>query len=200
MRLVFVRESDLDLMGGVVTSPIFSDLRPMSEDEFLALGETSERIELFDGSLHVTPAPTPRHQYIAGELKVIFRAAGRARGLYALEGINLRLGPNQMTIPDLAITSAIDFDQITVPSSAVRLVCEILSPSNQASDKVLKMHYYAAAGIPWYLLVDPKAETLSLYELAGETYALHSITEVGEVLRLTDPVAVDLEPSALMPD
>lgn len=39
-----------------------------TEQEYLALGETAERIELFDGGLQVTPAPTFRHQSISGRL------------------------------------------------------------------------------------------------------------------------------------
>ena len=81
MGLVFVRESDLDHAGDAMTSAIFSDGRPMSEQDFLALGETSERIELFDGSLYVTPAPSPRHQRMSFKLAVILEAAAQRAGL-----------------------------------------------------------------------------------------------------------------------
>ncbi len=51
-----------------MTPAIFGRGSPMTEEEFFALGETSERVELFDGSLYVTPAPTPRHQVISRRL------------------------------------------------------------------------------------------------------------------------------------
>ena len=68
-----------------MTTAIFGHGRPWSEEDFLALGETPERIELFDGSLFVTPAPTPRHQHISGELLVALRPGAREAGLYVLE-------------------------------------------------------------------------------------------------------------------
>ena len=199
MRLVFMRESDLDLMGGVMTSALFSDERPLTGDEFLAIGETFERVELFDGSLHVTPAPTPQHQYVSGSLLVALRAAAREAGLHVLEAINLRLRPDRIPIPDLVITGDINFRDPVVDAGAVRLVCEILSPSNPVTDKVLKMHYYAAAGIRRYLLVDAESGTLHLHELDGDKYLQRSITRSGETLRLTEPVVVELEPASLLP-
>ena len=81
----------------------------------------------------------------------------------------------------------------------MRLVCEIISPSNAATDKVLKMHYYAAAGIRWYLLVEQDTGTLRLFELSGDRYVEHSSAKVGETLELTTPVSVIIDPRDLLP-
>jgi Uma2 family endonuclease len=199
MGLVFVKESDLDPTGDVMTSAIFSDGRPMSEQQYLALGETPERIELFDGSLYVTPAPTPQHQYISGELRVALRSAARHAGLTALEAVNVRLRADRIPIPDLVIISDIDFTELVIDASAVRLVCEVISPSNAATDKVLKMHYYAAAGIPWYLLVEQDTGTLRLFELSGDRYVEHSSAKVGQTLEMTAPISVVIDPRDLLP-
>jgi Uma2 family endonuclease len=199
MRLVFVRESDLDRKGDDMTTAIFSDGRPMSEQEFLDIGETPERIELFDGSLHVTPSPTPRHQMISRRLANALDTGAQAADLQVLEAVNVRLASNRIPIPDLAVTSEIDLDELVIDAGDVRLVCEILSPSNPATDKVLKMHYYAAAGIAWYLLVDPRARSLHLYRLAENTYVEHAACKEGEILRLTDPFVATLDPAMLLP-
>jgi Uma2 family endonuclease len=172
---------------------------PWTEEDFLALDQTPDRVELFDGSLHVSPAPTPRHQIISGELFVALRPAARAVGLLVLEAVNVRLRPGRMPIPDLVITEPIDVDEPVVAAEAVRLVCEIVSPGNAATDKVLKMHYYAAAGIPWYLLVEQDTGALHLYRLDGDRYREETVVSAGGVLRLTDPVMAELDPLALLP-
>lgn len=182
-----------------VTSAVFKRGLPMTEEEFLALGETSDRIELFDGSLYVTPAPTPRHQYISSGLMVALRRAARDAGLFVLEAVNVRLRSGRIPIPDLAIVEPIDFDQPVIDAESVRLVCEIVSPWNASADKVLKMQYYASAGIPWYLLVEHETGALHLYQLAGDKYIERSVTQVGEVLRLTDPVRAEIAPEDLLP-
>ena len=199
MRLVFVRESDLDRKGDDMTTAIFSDGRPMSEQEFLNIGETPERIELFDGGLHVTPSPTPRHQMISRRLANALDAGAQAAGLQVLEAVNVRLAPSRIPIPDLAVTGDIDLDELVIDARDVHLVCEILSPSNQATDKVLKMHYYAAAGIAWYLLVDPSARSLHLYRLAGKGYVEHAAGKEGDALRLIEPFVATLDPAVLLP-
>lgn len=85
-----------------------------------------------------------------------------------------------------------------IEASSVRLVCEIISPSNAATDKVLKMHYYAAAGIEWYLLVNQETLTMHLYQRQGAHYGERSVTKAGEVLELTDPVHATIRPEGLL--
>ena len=199
MRLVFVRESDLDHMGDVMTTAIFSDGRALTEEEFLAIGETPERIELFDGSLHVSPGPTPRHQRISLLLATTLTPGANAAGLQVLEAVNLRVGTNRIPIPDLVMATDIDLDELVVDASDVRFVCEITSPSNASIDKVLKMHYYANAGIPWYLVVDTKSRTLRLHRLDGDIYVEEATCDAGQALRLTEPVDATIDLGELLP-
>lgn len=182
-----------------MTTAIFGRGQPWTEADYLALGETPERVELFDGSLFVSPAPTPRHQVVSRRLANALDAGADAAGLHVLEAVNVRLRPGRMPIPDVVVTSAIDFDEIAVDAGAVKLVCEIISPSNAAADRVLKMHYYAAAGIGWYLLVEQETGALHLYRLAAGHYVEHSVTGPGQVLRISDPVEAIIEPAALLP-
>lgn len=182
-----------------MTAAVFGHGGPWTEEEYLALGETPERVELFDGSLFVTPAPTPRHQRISRRLGNALESGADGAGLHVLEAVNVRLRPGRIPIPDLVITGDINFDELVIEASAVRLVCEIISPSNAAADKVLKMHYYAAAGIPWYLLVEQDTGTLHLYRLSGSHYVEHSVTKPGDTLHLTEPVTAEIRPDDLLP-
>ena len=92
-----------------MTSAIIGHGTPVTEEEFFALGESSRRIELFDGSLFVTSAPTPQHQHISSELNFALRIAARKAGLFVHEAVNVRLQPGRIPIPDLAVTTKINF-------------------------------------------------------------------------------------------
>ena len=84
------------------------------------------------------------------------------------------------------------------PSAGDSLVCEIISPSNAATDKVLKMHYYAAARIEWYLLIEQETLTMYLYQRQGGRYVERSVTKAGEVLELSEPVRATIRPEDLV--
>jgi len=178
-----------------MTVTAFDHVLPWTDEEYLALGETPDRVELFDGSLHVSPAPTNDHQDLSSFLWLAIMPAAKAAGLRVSQAVNVRLRRGRIPIPDLVVADASPTpNRVVIDAAAVHLVAEIVSPGNAAADRVTKMHYYAEAGIPWYLLVDQDPIMLRLFRLDGDKYLEHATATSGELLRLTDPILVDIDP------
>jgi Uma2 family endonuclease len=172
---------------------------PWNEEEYLALGETAQRIELFDGSLIVSPAPTGRHQRLSFVLCTAFDSAAFDAGLLAFEAVNVRLHTGRIMIPDLVIADA-DDEFVVLDAQHVVLVAEIVSPGNAANDRILKMELYAKAGIGWYLLVEPgpsDSVTLRLLRLADGSYVPHAEAGPGETLAGEEPFGFRIEVDAI---
>jgi Uma2 family endonuclease len=168
-------------------------LGPWNEDDYFELGETPNRIELIDGSLLVSPAPSKRHQHVSFLLTQALTDSARRSGLAVYQAVNVRLKTNRIVIPDLVVADT-DTEGSVVEAAEVKLVCEIVSPSNAVADRVTKMRLYAVAGIPWYLLVenDEAGPLLRLCQLRGEHYVVTGEARGGQALHLDEPVVVDL--------
>lgn len=173
---------------------------PWSEDEYFALGETTNRIELIDGSLWVSPAPSKRHQHIAFLLaKGLYDAADRA-GLLVLQDVNLRLTSGRIVQPDIVVADTDDVGT-TVEAAETKLVVEVVSPSNAGTDRLLKPQLYAAAGIGWYLRVEQPQDSVELHldTLTGDHYAPIAVAGSGQVLASAEPFPFELEIATLLP-
>ena len=73
-----------------MTAELIRHPGPWTEDDYFALGESNDRIELLDGSLVVSPVPSGPHQQVARRLtNALKQAADRVvtMQLYALAGI-----------------------------------------------------------------------------------------------------------------
>ncbi|GIE97231.1 hypothetical protein Ari01nite_46960 [Paractinoplanes rishiriensis] len=166
---------------------------PWTEAEYLALDRASDRIELIDGRLQVSPGPTWEHQEISFRLHTAIQEAASATKLRVAEGVNVRLATDRLVIPDLVVA---DLDRrrvgLVTDAAEVILVAESTSPSNADTDRTRKMRLYEVARIPWYLLVEPdmtdyESIRLRLFQLQGSEYTPHAIAEHGEILTANVP-------------
>ncbi|GAB3216262.1 Uma2 family endonuclease [Kineococcus gypseus] len=143
--------------------------------EDLPQDEGGPRMELVDGSLHVTPLGDLRHQRLVALL------AHRLTDLAPLEwvvlpGANLlrRAATDRLLIPDVVVVAeeAVAEGGVYADPSDVLLVVEVESPSTRSVDRLLKRELYAQWKVPHYWVVDPEARTLTRLELGpGRRYA-----------------------------
>ena len=127
--------------------------------------------EMWDGVLHMTPAPSLEHQRIVdrliGFLEPHLRTTGRGR---LFSGINVFGDLSNYRIPDLTFVAA--GREHVLQDDGVRAdgpdaVIEIRSPHDETYDK---LPFYASLGVHELVIIDRDTKHPELYRLAGSQY------------------------------
>ncbi len=143
-------------------------------EDLIALAE-AERAEVIAGTIHVSPAPLPKHSKAQGSLRRFVGGPfddddgyGGPGGWWIFVEVDIELAAHDIVRPDLAGWKR---ERLPNPGeqrpirAAPDWVCEVLSPSTATRDRVEKRNLYAEHGVRHYWIVDVDARTLEAFEL-----------------------------------
>jgi Uma2 family endonuclease len=168
---------------------------PWTLEDVLALPEdNSQRIELVDGMLYVSPLGTSEHQHL------VFEAASCLRGACPKElqttiELNVQFDGDRLFIPDFTVLKRRGLKGLAVPAADVLLIGEVISRTTKVNDLVLKRQMYAEAGVSYYLIIDPAngAPKAKLLELGEEGKYVEIARSENGVLEIERPFPVTIE-------
>lgn len=162
--------------------------------DFLAWDEC-ERAEIINGEIYLMGSPSSAHQLISMELSrqlANYLEGKTCRAIPAPYAVRLFEqdgdGPEDVdTVVEPDISVICDRDKIdeTGCKGAPDMVVEILSPSTQRHDRLVKLGLYQRAGVREYWIVSPEEQTVQVMLLDGngvlqlhEVYGRDSIAKV----------------------
>jgi Uma2 family endonuclease len=168
-------------------------------DDLFALPDLGTRTELIDGSL-VLPRPQTQFHSVMTDLLVCGLRRTVPEHLKVERQMTVVLDQYNAPQPDLSVVraeAAVSLDQDRFSAQDLVLAVEVVSPDSRARDRDAKPRKYAAAGIPYFWLVemaDPNQHpVVRAYEIdpVNKTYALTGIHH--DHLKLTAPYDIDID-------
>ena len=148
----------------------------LTYDDYCELPNDRNRYEILDEELSVTPAQGINHQRISNRLHRVLddHVIANRLGEIFVAPTDLILAPTTVVQPDLLFIATNRADIVTERGieGAPTLVTEILSPTTQRTDRVVKAQLYAKYGVPNYWLLDPGLHTFEAYELVADRYVI----------------------------
>jgi len=147
--------------------------------------DDGERYELIDGEVWLMSAPLEPHQTVSVELILqlrMFLGGRRCRVYHA--PFDVRLNPDgaddTVVQPDISVICDLSKINRTGCKGAPDMIIEILSPSSEARDRIVKFNKYLEAGVLEYWIVDPDSKTVQACLLQGGKYVTTSYGETDE--------------------
>ena len=177
--------------------------------DYLELGEDEHgRTELQEGSLVMSPSPTPDHNLASRRLaNALERWAPPDLEVNQDMDVDLQLapadGPGTVRRPDVIVVRRSARERVRAEGGVTRadeivVAVEIVSPGSGRMDNVMKRTEYADAGIPHYWIVDLE-EPVSLVacELHGD-FGYRDREALTDLFTAAEPFDVTIDLAGLL--
>ena len=185
--------------GSIVSVTVPSRSGPLTRADLDALrpAEGSERYELLDGAILVTPGPGRWHQTVVLELAVLLRTQRPTGLVIKIAPFDVALAEDTVLQPDLLVTRRIDLTDKELPGAPL-LAVEVLSPSTRRIALLLKRDRFAAAGVPSYWLIDPQEPSVRVLDLDADHYRETQFVQGDDPVVVSAPFPLRFRPVDLL--
>lgn len=139
--------------------------------EFEALNNSDDvKREFIDNKIYLLASPSTAHQEVSMRLSLAFYPFFKNKDCKVLAApFDVKLMKDdldsQLVIPDLTVICEKEGLNEKRYEGVPNLIVEILSPSNQHHDLIIKMNLYAKFGVKEYWIVNPLTKSISIYKL-----------------------------------
>jgi len=155
--------------------------------------------QLIGGELIMTPAPTPYHQYISGNIYSVLKQFVERNNLGQVyySPIDVYFEETETYQPNIIFISKERLNIIseTKIEGAPDLVIEILSPATAYYDLKKKFKIYEKHGVKEYWIVDPEEKSIEIYINKEQKFILvENKSKIGTIKsQLLKDFQIDLE-------
>ncbi|MEY4511561.1 MAG: hypothetical protein RLZZ450_3683 [Pseudomonadota bacterium] len=170
--------------------------------DLLALPQDTHA-EVLGGDVVLSPAPLPRHSKAQGSARRFLGGPfddddgrGGPGGWWIFVEVDVMLSPHDIVRPDLAGWRR---ERLPQPGRVRPIdvvpdwVCEVLSPSTAARDRITKRRLYAHAGVPFYWLIDPELRAVEALALRDGVWVELGVFDETATARIAPFEAIELE-------
>lgn len=151
----------------------------LTYDDYCRIPEDGRRYEVIQGTLYMAPAPFYRHQKIIGRLFVLLDQFVQSTnaGEVLIAPFDVLLSEHNVVQPDILFIAKNNLSILTEKNAqgAPDLMIEVLSKSNRRHDEVRKRKLYETFGVREYWIVDPQAESITMYSHDGDRFGVPNV-------------------------
>ena len=159
------------------------------------------KVEIFRGSVIVSPHAGVDHQIIARQLGYLLHRAARKAGFRAYPEVNVFFGED-LYIPDVSVFGKSGAGRASMDIADAVMLVEIVSDEHRRKDVIDRPKVYAEAGVPWFMRIEfrRRVPTVVLQELVDGEYRTVLACAAGTTFAMTEPFPFDVDPGELLDD